>query len=211
MIQACKTRALLLLAAALLSGCALRDPRPEGVWLQERQGWFDTHQQWSVQGRLGLSDGERGGSLSMTWEADGDRHEIALRSVAGGRQWRLRFVPGAAELTGSEVGRLVGPDPDALVEQAVGWPIPVRWMSHWLRGLPAPDSARVTYAADGALDQLYWGQWRLDFDRWARLNDAGVLLPARLEASKPPYQVRVVLRNWKFRSPQLPTAGGDAI
>jgi len=186
--------------ALLAAGCALRDPRPEGAWLEEREAWFETHETWSVQGRLGLSDGERGGSLSMTWRADGRAHVVLLRTLAGGRQWRLEMGPSGATLTGSGIGRLQGPDPDLLVEQAVGWPIPVRWMSDWLRGLPAPPAAATDYADDGVLKTLAWAGWQLEFDRWRRLAGPGVLLPARVSAENPPHRVRAALSGWNFET-----------
>ena len=182
----------------LATGCALREPRPEGAWLAERQAWFSEHPRWSVRGRLGLSDGQRGGSLSMTWTADGADHLVLLRTVAGGRQWRLEMTPSGSVLTGSDIGRLQGPDPDLLVERAVGWPIPVRWMSAWLRGLPAPAAARTDYADDGALQALGWAGWRLDFDRWKQLDGDGVLLPIRVTAENPPHRVRAALSGWRF-------------
>ena len=187
-----------LVLALLVTGCALREPRPQGAWLAERVDWFEAHQQWSVRGRLGLSDGKRGGSLAMTWRADGRKHVVLLRTVAGGRQWRLEMGPSGATLTGSEIDRLHGPDPDLLVEQAVGWPIPVRWMSQWLRGLPAPRSASTGYAEDGVLATLAWAGWQLEFDRWRRLDGAGVLLPVRVTANKPPHRLRAALSNWQF-------------
>lgn len=191
---------VIVVALLLLSGCATRDPRPDGEWLVERQAWFQGHPVWSVDGRLGLSDGDRGGTLSMRWRVDGDRYEVLLRTVAGGRQWRLEVGPGQAMLTGSEIGVLTGPDPDVLVERAVGWPIPVRWMSRWLRGLPAPDGAEARYAEDGTLAGLSWREWSLDFRRWRALDGSGVLLPAAVEARSPPYRIRAALSGWRFES-----------
>jgi outer membrane lipoprotein LolB len=195
-----KRRCILLVGLAILSGCATREPRPEGEWLLERQSWFEAHPRWSVGGRLGLSDGNRGGTLSMRWRANGERHEVLLRTVAGGRQWRLEMAPDHAVLTGSEIGTLSGPDPDALVERAVGWPIPVRWMSRWLRGLPAPAAAEVRYAEDGTLAGLVWRDWSLKFQRWGELDGNGALLPVKVEARSPPYRVRAVLSGWQFDS-----------
>lgn len=189
-----------LVAALLLSACASLETRPEGAWLSERQAWFAARPDWSVEGRLGLSDGERGGSLAMRWKADGDVHRVRLRTLVGGRQWLLRIEPGYAVLTGSEVGRIEGPDPDVLVERAVGWPIPVRHMSQWLRGLPAPPEARVEFAETGALTALAWRDWRLAFRRWTPPGEHGVLLPARVDAVRPPHEVRAALRNWRFGS-----------
>ncbi len=190
----------LLCAVLMLAGCAVREPRPEGAWLSERRAWFDSHPVWSVSGRLGLSDGERGGSLAMHWQSRGEHHRISLRTVAGGKQWLLEMSPGHAVLTGSDIDVLRGPDPDALVEHAVGWPIPVRWMSSWLRGLPAPAGADVEFAVDGTMESLAWERWWLDYQRWRETADGAILLPARVEARRAPHRVRASLANWKFEA-----------
>lgn len=182
----------------MLAGCAVREPRPEGAWLSERQVWFGRHPVWSVSGRLGLSDGERGGSLAMHWQSSGEHHRISLRTVAGGKQWLLEMSPGHAVLTGSDIDLLSGPDPDVLVEHAIGWPIPVRWMSSWLRGLPAPVDARIDFAADGTMESLAWERWQLDYQRWRETAEGEILLPARVEARRPPHRVRASLANWNF-------------
>ena len=188
------------LLLAVLVACASVAPRPAGDWLDERRAWFAQYSDWSVEGRLGLSDGERGGSLSMHWQARGDTNDIRLRTLAGGQQWRLLMEPGRTVLTGSEVGRIEGPDPDTLVEQAIGWPIPMRHMAEWLRGLPAPESARVGFAADGLMQSLKWADWSLDYSRWAGWGDGAVRLPARVDATRGPHQVRLALRGWHFGS-----------
>lgn len=193
----CSIGLLLIIVLLTISGCAVRETRPDGAWLQERERWFDAHPDWSVKGRLGLSDGERGGSLSFDWRASGERHQVMLRTVAGGRQWRLEFDPSGASLEGSDIGRLSGPEPDALVEQAVGWSIPVLWMSRWLRGLPAPERAQMVFDDDGTLAGLRHRSWVIDFSRWTLSRD-DLLLPARIEARDDPYRVRAALSGWQF-------------
>lgn len=189
----------LMIAVLLVSGCAIREPRPEGAWLQDRERWFHKHPDWTVQGRLGLSNGQRGGSLSFDWQAQGDQHTVQLRTIAGGKQWRLQFGPEYALLEGSDIDRLEGSDPDPLVEQAVGWPIPVQWLSQWLRGLPAPAEARMAFAEDGTLTQLRHSSWSIDFSRWTDGRN-GVLLPTRIEARDPPHRVRAAMSNWRFKT-----------
>lgn len=188
---------LLVLAA----GCAVRGDKPAGAWLEARQAWFRAHPEWSVQGRLGLSDGERGGSLALRWRASGERHVVDLSAGMGGRRWRLEMTPAGATLTGTDLAPMSGPDPDVLVERAVGWPIPVTWMSDWLRGLPAPSGARLDFAADGTLQSLYWAGWQLDYRRWRAPDSALPLLPSRVEATHGRYSVRAALSGWTFADP----------
>jgi outer membrane lipoprotein LolB len=189
--------ALLLLAALLLGGCASREARDDGAWLSDREALFSEHPNWSVSGRLALSDGDRGGSLSMRWQAREGHHLITLSTLVGGRQWRLEFDERSATLEGSDVGRLTGPNPDPLVEAAVGWPIPVRDLSWWVRGLVPPErSRRIRYAEDGTLAYAEAPPWSLAFERYS--DFASTVLPSRLEANSGRYRVRMVLRNWQL-------------
>ncbi|MEE4303076.1 MAG: lipoprotein insertase outer membrane protein LolB [Wenzhouxiangella sp.] len=187
---------LVFLAAVLVVACATREQRPAGAWLSEREAWFEEHAQWSISGRVGLHDGERGGSLGFTWRAEGDEHHIHLRTSAGGQQWRLRFSPDHAVLRGSEVGRLTGTSPDPLVEEAVGWPIPVHALSWWIRGLVPPEGGDVHFADDGTLAGVTDPTWTLEYKHFNRVD--GRLLPTRLEARSDRYTVRIVIADWRF-------------
>lgn len=187
--------ALLLSIAMMLGACATREVRDEGAWLADREALFRDQANWSVSGRLALSDGDRGGSLSFRWQAQGSSHLITLRTVVGGKQWRLEFDEASALLEGSDVGRLIGPDPDPLVEAAVGWPIPVRDLAWWVRGLVPPERSRaLSYAEDGTLAYAESPPWSLEFLRYSDFGDT--VLPSRLEAESGSYRVRMVLRNW---------------
>lgn len=199
--SACWGRLVLLsVLLSLLSACAVREQRPEGAWLDERQALFAEHPVWSVSGRLSLSDGERGGQLAFDWQANGDQHDVRLRTVMGGSQWRLRFEPGFAHLVGSDVGELFGSHPDDLASQAIGWPVPVADLAWWIRGLvpPEADFGSLRFADDGTLSDADNPPWRLAFQRFAM--DAGALMPSRLQADSAPYRVRIALRNWHLES-----------
>jgi outer membrane lipoprotein LolB len=126
-------------------------------------------------------------------------HEVRLKTMTGGRQWLLRFGPASAALQGSDVGVLRGPDPEPLVEAAVGWPIPVGELAWWIRGLvpPARDSA-IRFATDGTLAAASSPPWEIAFERFD--DETGQLLPARIEARSADYRVRLVLRGWNLGS-----------
>ncbi len=193
---------VLVLAALLLvlSGCAVREQRPAGAWVEEREDWFGLYSSWRVSGRLALSDGQQGGQLSFDWRAEGDQHDVHLRTVAGGRQWRLLFNDQGALLEGSEVGLVRGPDPDLLVAEVVGWPIPVRRLAFWLRGLNSSLGEEVTYAADGTMTSIAGQDWVLEYQRYSQVAD-GPLMPQRMQARSAPYEVRILLRGWRWIDP----------
>lgn len=186
-----------LLILAMLNGCAVREQRPSGAWLEEREQFFSQLDHWSVSGRVALSDGQRGGSLAFDWLTQGEEHEVRLRTIAGGRQWRLRFGPDSAFLEGSDVDDLWGRHPDPLVEMAVGWPIPVAELAWWIRGLIPPEKRhQVSFAEDGTLAFAITEPWSIDFQRFSQAGP--VLMPSRIQADSDPYRVRIVLRNWNL-------------
>lgn len=187
--------------ALVVSACAVREQRPPGTWMEEREAWFADHPVWSVRGRLALRDGQRGGQLNFEWQAHGDHHRIHLRTFTGGKQWVLEFRPGYARLEGSDVGAIAGPEPDALAERAVGWPIPVTEMIDWVRGLATTQGARVEFARDGTLSRVVHDPWDLNYQRFDEIR--GQLMPVRLEAESPPYRVRMVLREWNWSAEDI--------
>lgn len=191
---------VLLGLCLVLAGCAVRDPRPEGAWLAERDAWFQAHPNWEVSGRIALSDGERGGQLAFDWRAEGEQHEVQLRTVATGKRWRLLFNQWGAVLEGSDIGLLRGPDPDVLVAEAVGWPIPVRELVFWLRGLDGAAAEQIDFAADGTVAIISAPPWRLEYQRFDQ-PQRGPLMPSRIQASSPPHQVRIVMRDWRWPDP----------
>lgn len=187
---------VVLLLGLALAACATREPRPAGTWLQEREAWFERHDSWTIDGRVALSDGMRGGSLAFTWRAKGDEHRIHLRTTTGGKQWKLRFSPDHAFLEGSEVGELVADSPDPIVERAVGWPIPMRALSWWIRGLLPPEGGNAAFDDDGTLESISDPVWQLAYRRFEDVE--GQLLPIRLQAESGSYRVRIVIRDWRF-------------
>ncbi|HMA98440.1 MAG TPA: lipoprotein insertase outer membrane protein LolB [Wenzhouxiangella sp.] len=190
-----------LTVVMLLSACATREQRVQGDWLQERQLWFEQNPDWRVRGRLSVSDGEQGGQMSFDWRGQGAQHDLRLRSVVGGKQWRLMFNEESALIQGSDVGLVRADHPDILVSEIVGWPIPVSQLSMWLRGLPASQTDEVLFAEDGTMTMVSAGDWSLEYVRYEQSDD-GPLMPERVEALSPPYRVRMILRTWRWMDPE---------
>lgn len=188
--------AAVLILCVVIAGCAVREPRPEGAWAEERLAFFESRSEWAVSGRAALRDGRRGGQLSFAWEAEGEHHTIDLKTVTGGKRWRLRFGPGYAELEGSDVGFMIDERPEPLVEAAVGWPIPVSQLKDWIRGLVSDQSERVSFAGDGTIESLSGESWGLVYRRYDSFD--GVLMPVLLEAESDPYRVRLAMRDWNW-------------
>ena len=194
-----------MLALALLAGCAAAPVRqaPEVVSAdqaqarqQARQASLQALPDWSMQGRVALSVGDRGGSGRLDWRQQGDAFEVSLAAPVTRQSWRLAGTHLGATLEGLEGGPRAGRDADVLLREATGWPIPVQAMAWWVRGLASPDAV-LEFGADGRPRRLYAQGWTVDYQEWLPASEPWPEMPRRLQAVRGDARVRVVVDGWE--------------
>ena len=194
-----------LLALVLLAGCAAAPVRqaPEVVSAdqaqarqQARQASLQALPDWSMQGRVALSVGDRGGSGRLDWRQQGDAFEVSLAAPVTRQSWRLAGTPQGATLEGLEGGPRAGRDADVLLREATGWPIPVQAMAWWVRGLASPDAV-LEFGADGRPRRLYAQGWTVDYQEWLPASEPWPEMPRRLQAVRGDARVRLVVDGWE--------------
>jgi outer membrane lipoprotein LolB len=153
---------------------------------------------WTLQGRLGVSDGKTGGTGSFSWSQNGDQYEFVLRGPAiSGMNFRLSGGADGALLEGLEPGPLRGPDAEALMRKALGWEVPLRDLRAWVLGLRADNGqAELSFGADRLPSLLQQDGWTVDYREWDEARQPP--LPKRVFAQKLPYKVRLSIESWQF-------------
>ncbi len=194
--------------AMLLSGCATQSMRPTlpavttanaEVQQATRAATLATHQQWALQGRVGLSNGHNGGSGRIDWHQDGMHYDVTLSAPITRQGWRLNGDIEMARLDGLTGGPRQGADAETLLRDATGWVIPVAALASWVRGaaattLPTPT---LQFAPDGHLSQLQQGGWTIDYSDWRMQPTLGIELPHRFNAGQGDAKVRLVIDQWQ--------------
>jgi len=201
------TARLLIVAAlaALLAACVARPLRPglppEQVAAAEaqqiaREQRLRLQPEWSLVGRIAVSNQGNGGSGRIEWRQAGPRFEVALSAPVTRQSWRLRGDATAARLEGLDGGPRVGPDAHLLLLEATGWDIPVTALGDWVRGLRASGlgAAAIVYDADGRPARIEQGGWSIDYI-WPEQGGPGAL-PARLDARRGDARVRLIVDQW---------------
>ena len=172
-------------SAPLLAAQDLRERKLAGV------------DHWTMQGRLGVSDGKDGGSGSLEWTRNGDRYSFVLRAPITGKSFRLSGGLNGATLEGLDGGPLQGPDAQALMRRALGWEVPLADLQAWVLGLRASgSSAQLAFGADGLPSLLQQDGWSVAYRRWDTSRQPA--LPTAVFASKPPYKVRLSVESWSL-------------
>lgn len=152
---------------------------------------------WVLSGRLGVSDGQHGGSGSFSWSQDGDQYTFVLRAPITGKSFRLSGGPAGATLEGLDSGPLRGPDAEVLMRRAMGWEVPLRDLRAWVLGLRADSGpAELSFGENRLPSLLRQDGWSVDYREWDMSHQPP--LPVKVYASRPPYKVRLSIESWHF-------------
>jgi outer membrane lipoprotein LolB len=212
-------RAIGACALLLLAACAARQPREAlppvatapAVHQAERAATLAGRPDWSLQGRVALSNGRDGGSGRLDWTQAGETYTVSLSAPITRQSWRLAGGPDGATLEGLEGGPRSGADPAELLRQATRWEIPVEALGDWVRGLPADEAvhgpAQLDFGADGRLARIAQDGWTIGYASWAAVD--GVELPVRLDARRGEASVRLVVDAWLVGDLLEPTMGNS--
>lgn len=162
--------------------------------------------EWSLTGRIAVSNAGKGGSGRIEWNQHGERFEVALSAPVTRQSWRLAGGPGEARLEGLEGGPRSGDNAAALLLETTGWDIPVEALGNWLRGLPAEGAAaaKLTPGPDGRPLSIEQGGWTIAY-QWPASGD----LPSRLDARRASARVRLIVDEWQGGAAAAPVASRD--
>ena len=167
---------LLLTSLLVLAGCSASDPlsRPDSdrVRLYEvRQNSLSQVEEWAIEGRLAVNDGEDGGSGHLNWLWRDGFSRMDFYGALGRGAWKLTSDADGVllELASGETYR--ADDVKQLAERQIGWEIPVDALAWWVLGLASPGEWETRELdEDGQLQTLGQYGWdhrirRLQTDR----------------------------------------------
>ncbi|MCI0510447.1 outer membrane lipoprotein LolB [Chromohalobacter marismortui] len=187
-----------LLLLVLLSGCASQTTSPDQS--RDRGDW-DTQTErlraleaWSIAGKVGLRTHEGAKSANIDWQQRPDTYRILISGPFGAGRTLLRGGPGNVTLISSE-GRFEAQTPEALMEQQLGWSLPISALDYWVRGLPAPDTRkRLEHDDLGFPQRLQQLGWTIEYRDWTHTDD--LWLPRRLVMTYGDLRATLVVTQW---------------
>lgn len=183
-------RAILLLAAGLLGGCAgLPTPPPARDALHD----------FSLEGRFALRVTQPGqapqsGGGRLTWSHQNRSDRVLLSSPLGYGLAEIEATPDGSRLRTAQGQLRESTDPDALIEEVTGHRLPVGRLPGWLLGRPGA-GAKLSSDPLGRPMRLTEDGWQVDYGYDDESPDA---LPARLTISRNgEVELRLRIEAWK--------------
>jgi outer membrane lipoprotein LolB len=180
-------RRSLLLLAVLLSGCATA---PVAVQRPAQMG-----APFAFNGRVAVKQGELRDSAGLRWVHHATDDEILLLAPLGQTVARIHRDASEATLDASDK-HYTAQDMETLMQQVLGWQLPLSGLRYWITALPVPDSeSSIERDANGQVRLLRQQGWKISYSRYAALTaDA---LPLRMKLQREGTEVLLLIDEWE--------------
>lgn len=186
-------------ALLALAGCASQAPideggRQAGQW-ERQQADVEAFDTWTLVGKAGLRTPQENTSANLDWNQHPHYFRMLISGPFGGGRNVLEGREGRFSLTNSD-GRFEAETPEALMEEQLGWALPVSAMPDWVRGLPG-DHASYHLETDelGFPSFLQQDGWDIDYRDWEQVE--GMWLPRRLVMTYGDVRITLVVNQWQ--------------
>jgi outer membrane lipoprotein LolB len=182
-------------AVSLTSGCAAMSMKSEKSRLawEARRELLSRLDQFTLQARVS-SGGVFGVKGNLHWRQQGDAFDLRVAgpfgvgaaSITGrGRQVQIRTAKGTFETD----------NPEADLQERLGWTFPLTHLRYWVLGTPAPGSgAEVDFDRHGRLTRLEQDDWTLEVDEYQAVGT--LELPRKFEVANSEVRIKVVVDAW---------------
>jgi outer membrane lipoprotein LolB len=189
---------LIFSVALLLAGCSIT-PNRSTIDVESTQSMRETALadalDFTVRGRLAVSNGDDGGSGSFVWQQQGEQVDFTLNVPLSSTQWHLVAVPGNATLSDNKDHHFAGFTAEELLLAHTGWRVPVAQLRYWMLGLRAPGQvATLSLDSNGLPKQLQQDGWQIDYRSYM---DSEPRKPNKVFAQRGKDRVRVSVRAWE--------------
>lgn len=198
-------RHLLLFTLVLMLGACSNLHQRETLEFGGDASAWQTHRKavtpldsWTLQGKLGVRAPTESGSGTVLWLQQQEQYDIRLSGPLGRGATRIQGNDHGVTLDIAGQPPVSASSAEALLEQQVGWRLPVEHLLWWVRGLPAPGSpSRLQLNPDSQLARLAQAGWTVEYSRYQQID--GVQLPQRLQLSGYDMLLTLVITRWEPR------------
>lgn len=197
-----------LLLASLLQGCASTVEIP--LTLTEPPHWQETISQlsaidhWEFSGKIGVKVPARIDSAVINrWKQEDAQFIIDLSSaIFGLGATRIEGTPDFIIITESGENPITSYHPTKLIQQHIGWPLPIGQLRYWVKGIPAPVKSAndqisgLKFNNNGELSQLNQNGWQVDYSKYTQFNN--VNLPRKVVLRQQQAKITVIINEWQL-------------
>ncbi|UZE96958.1 lipoprotein insertase outer membrane protein LolB [Alkalimarinus alittae] len=198
------------LLVLLIQGCASTPETPLTLTLTQPHNWQTTIAQisaidhWAFSGKIGVRVPERIDSAVINrWQQDDNQFTIDLSSaIFGLGATRIEGNPDFITMTESGEEPITSYNPRGLIQQHIGWPLPIAQLRYWVKGIPAPERTQtdqvtaLKFDDKGQLSQLNQNGWQINLSKYALFGQ--VNLPRKVVLRQHQAKITVIINEWQL-------------
>lgn len=196
---------LALLSGCLLfclAGCSTFQTLPKSyhklTW-SERSKQLNSIKEWSLEGSFSIQYAKNTNIASYQWQQRQDAYKISISSPLNLAHFDLYGNHKQVTLQESTYKFYTAKNPEKLLQQQIGWSLPISNLVFWIRGIPAPHSAYKLkldqYRHLLSLKQQGWIIRYLDFTTLGDID-----LPNKITLENPQFKIKITIKNWQITS-----------
>ncbi|MDO8264695.1 MAG: lipoprotein insertase outer membrane protein LolB [Gallionella sp.] len=185
-------RLSLIFLAMLLGGCALLTPAPQPAARPAQSELAP----FALNGRISVNHQGSRHSSGLRWTHQAQTDEILLLAPLG--QTAARVYSDARYTTLDDGDKhYENESAESLMQQVLGWYLPLSGLHHWLLGLPRADSpAQIERDGNGQITVLHQDGWEVRYLRYDGTKPDS--LPKRLQLSHEDLQLQLLIDEWEW-------------
>jgi outer membrane lipoprotein LolB len=203
--------AVVAAAALALAGCQSGGPRaPENEplnWSQQQQQ-LAAVDSWDLHARAAVVLPGEAYNIGLRWRRAPERFMILLEAPFGQGVFRIDAdAAGGYRLRLPDGRELVDSTPEALLEQVIGWSLPIGGMEYWIRGMPRPGSDyRHRINAAGLARSIAQDRWEIVYSDYFD-DGSEPVLPRRMRLALDDLKIKLVIERWQQSGVQQDDTG----
>jgi outer membrane lipoprotein LolB len=185
-------RLLILIWLGLLSGCALFQPAPQSV-IRPAQSELAP---FALNGRIAVKYNGSRDSAGLRWTHTAQSDEILLLNPLG--QTAARIYSDVRHTTLDDGDKhYENENAESLMQQVLGWYLPLSRLHHWLLGSAETGSAaQIERNGNGQIAVLHQDGWEVRYLRYD--GEKPDSLPKRMQLNHEDLQVQLLIDEWEW-------------
>jgi outer membrane lipoprotein LolB len=185
----------LLTSIAVLSACTTTAPTPSVAtdW-QHHRDRIAAVTTWGFTGKVSIKTADSAENARLRWSQGPASLQLEVSGPMGVKPVLFERQGTSLRVFRDKKWQSLDSETDAL-EAELGWPLPLKLLPWWLRGLPAPgaDTGNREFT-DGRLASLQQAGWTLHYEAYAVV--AGLSLPSRIRFQRRDVSGKILLKRW---------------
>ncbi|MCU0736193.1 MAG: lipoprotein insertase outer membrane protein LolB [Methylotetracoccus sp.] len=178
----------------LLSACAGVTPPPSTGMAKQVKLAALTH--WRLEGRIAVQTPDDAFQASLFWEHERQQDRVRVSGPFSQGTFSIILQDDLIFIRDSSGNTKSSRNVPALLQQELGFAVPLSSLRYWVLGVPAPSviAGQASYDQGGLLRQLRQDGWRLDFQSFVPAGD--YLLPQKLAAQGRDLKLKLFVDDW---------------